>query len=534
MHRFVVISTYLLPLVLVETAALAASRIDAYAQQCSAEIGVEVPAFNCWDGEPIPGQNSPNWREHTGSCANPSFFNNGKDCRPGTFQVLVDDGDVFITAICRKGPSLGSDTPGYERFADIAVIQTRRSTGATCFFQRPENNNFGHDPQVLSPHDPTQSYSYYASPSIVGICTQCHDGSALLRSPHVTSITYDGRKFGGFDSLNRPVFVTDPNEQSRQGQRVLPSGNVFNAPGSPYWVVGESAETAKFQPVSISTPENTCTTCHTLGAKLSIDTQGADAGTILPLSFTASSGSMAYSTMSVLPTSVLSTFSPTMYTALDPAVEKWWMPAGRTSIGVNGDLTDFFVHYASASHVESCKVRLIEENGGNLFLETGYVYPQDEACWIEPRPKAHRFDNDEPFSIVSLFDDTEGLVEPGPGWVTLGTPTPSDPGSRWIITPASSGVRYIVNESTGRVLCADAAGGLYTCASQQIFQYASQWRVEIFNDYAYNAGIPSGRSFRIANLQLPNQYLVADGALELAPLAAQDENLDAVWRFLPE
>ncbi len=69
----------------------------------------------------------------TDRCDFPNVLSN--QCDPGSrFQVLVRTADAIAVANCRKEGLIDDN-----QFADIAVIQYNRSTGAVCFYQVDRN-----------------------------------------------------------------------------------------------------------------------------------------------------------------------------------------------------------------------------------------------------------------------------------------------------------------------------------------------------------------------------------------------------------
>src|SRR6266540_61055 len=123
--------------VLVRTAGADPLNRADYAAKCAAEMG-KIPAFNCLDGELLPitvngvAQSSP-----VLVCDQPVQLGLSTEGQCVPFARLVrltpGDPDLETIAICRK--YFSSTGPTDSRFDDIAMIQHKKSTGRTCFFQ---------------------------------------------------------------------------------------------------------------------------------------------------------------------------------------------------------------------------------------------------------------------------------------------------------------------------------------------------------------------------------------------------------------
>lgn len=525
-------------------AVTAGSEIQEYAQQCFEEIGIDVEAFNCWDGEPIPGQGGAHAGEHVGPCDNPSFFNGGKGCNPGTFQVLEDNGDGFVAAICRRGQISGPD-PG-DGFSDIAIIQTRRSTGATCFYQIPEvTDGVGNRPEVSAPRDVNAHMTAtYNRPSIVEAkCFGCHDGASVIRSPYINAVKYDGKQFVEYDfDAGKPVYVTSPSEQSKVGQPVLPVDS-FNAVDSPYWLPGSSPSRNRLQPVSITTDGNVCTTCHVMGARLwtKPKTVRNRAGAVVsrqeivwPSFYRAWDGSFSYGFMSVYERSFLEIFS-NVYGALDSNTEKWWMPAGRQgwTVGADGHTIDPYIYTQAFTALETCKRELIELNTGNDFSETGYQYPDHPGCRVKPRRKIHSIGNGKRFQVTNLAIPGRSIRQSSYDELHEQYTEYRDARTFWTFGPEVDGTRAIINNASGMYLCVDSSLNLIVCDANSGPSYDIQWRVTPYDDYKSNNGVPSGYSFRLESDRYPGQFVRISDGTGLSIGEADPADKQAIWKLVP-
>ena len=97
-----------------------AETLKEYADKCTAEIGVAVPAFNCQTFEVSQGEGS---SFGSGPCNFPNRLN--RKCDPGRrIKILHNDPNVSIVASCRKdteNPDIND--PFYN---DVAVIQQKK------------------------------------------------------------------------------------------------------------------------------------------------------------------------------------------------------------------------------------------------------------------------------------------------------------------------------------------------------------------------------------------------------------------------
>jgi hypothetical protein len=211
-----------------------AESLESYAKKCDAAIGVTVPDFNCDNGTPVPTTHL----DIFGNCDEPNRLN--KECDPGSmFTVLSKNTpSVFVVAHCRKkgyGPG---------RYGDIAVIQTHRKTGATCFYQshvsEASDGGEGLNGDVKAPSKGTGAWPWMtpAQAALAGGCVSCHDNGAVIRSPYLA--------------------------QLKTGADALPGAtdNMFNK-NQPYGFVGEDFYNWKTYKVEVD--GNLCISCHRLG-----------------------------------------------------------------------------------------------------------------------------------------------------------------------------------------------------------------------------------------------------------------------------
>lgn len=236
-----------------------AAEERAFAAKCDAAIGVTVPAFDCEDGTLVPTTldgksfqvedidgNLVNADESLKAfklplaCDRPNALN--KTCDPGSkFQVLVNTPDAFVVAHCRrKGNPKGV-------FADIAVIQHNKATGATCFYQ---NDFFGpNTPGAFGDPDRKSNHQVKAPSSgksnIFGQtegCLTCHDNGPLIRSPYLSQIV-------DMDTLADKI-------------NILPGSRdkTYNNGTKPYYIVGNE----NLKTYAVVVKDNPCKDCHTL------------------------------------------------------------------------------------------------------------------------------------------------------------------------------------------------------------------------------------------------------------------------------
>ncbi|RYZ83542.1 MAG: hypothetical protein EOP04_19785 [Proteobacteria bacterium] len=213
--------------------------VQEYARECAKAVGGGVPAFSCKQGALIPIKNYAN----DSTCDNPAFLSgvsNGCIQRsrfgkltPTDLQPGTSADDIEIRFLCRHYllPSNPSDYD--ERFDDIAVIQTNKKTGATCFYQ----SSTGASQDMAGTNIPAPADASARTITNVGPqgCIGCHNARPFINTPFLQS-------------------VPEPHK--------IPHPNQFNR--NQYWFPGESGRNAKI--FNITTADTTCTTCHNIAS----------------------------------------------------------------------------------------------------------------------------------------------------------------------------------------------------------------------------------------------------------------------------
>ncbi|WP_147447041.1 hypothetical protein [Corallococcus sp. CA054B] len=233
------------PVLAQQTSALS-DTLEQYAAKCDAAIGATVPDFNCELGTLVPTTNHVN-----GKCDRPNRLN--EQCDPGSrFQVLKDTADVSIVAHCRKQGNAAN------YYGDIAVIQTNKKNGATCFYQAL-GTLYGAD--VKAPSKGTGAWSWKTPADTASIrCVRCHDNGALIRSPYLTQLTGVNKLPGAGDyGFNRD---------------------------QPYRFIG--ADFATWKAYKVEVAGNVCLGCHRMGTNNQL---GYDDGVALDLGIRATATS---------------------------------------------------------------------------------------------------------------------------------------------------------------------------------------------------------------------------------------------------
>jgi hypothetical protein len=218
--------------------AYAQQSLQDYARECAKAVGGGVPAYSCKDGALIP---ITNYRSDS-SCDNPAFLHVGNACiqhsrfgklTPTNVQPGFNADDIEIRFLCRHY-QLPNNTADYnERYDDIAVIQTNKKTGATCFYQSP--TGAGQDmagTNIPAPSDPNPRIFTSYGPNG---CTNCHNARAFINTPFLQNVP-------------NPHKIPHPKEFNRER----------------YWFPGESGADAKI--FSIKTADTRCTTCHNIAS----------------------------------------------------------------------------------------------------------------------------------------------------------------------------------------------------------------------------------------------------------------------------
>jgi hypothetical protein len=199
---------------------LHADELKVYADECTKAIGAPVPDFTCQSGTEVPVTNLKDGK----TCDRPDRLNNA--CHTGSrLKVLTRTADAFVVALCRSEGTQGT-------YNDIGVIQYSRRNGATCFYQKL-NDNFSGD--VTAPSKGEGLYGSFDAPGQTAEkgCVDCHDNGPFIRSPYLTQIT-------GNDKLPD---VTNKSE--------------------PYAFVG--ADFTTWAAYKVEVDKNQCITCHRLG-----------------------------------------------------------------------------------------------------------------------------------------------------------------------------------------------------------------------------------------------------------------------------
>lgn len=175
--------------------------------------------------------------------------------------MLRDDADVSIVAHCRHENLVS------HHFADIAVIQTNKKTGATCFYQSPISDfdlsvvGVTHSEIVRPPSGaavlvngvatPIAGTSVFGDPSsfTAHVCVQCHDNGALIRSPYLTQM------------MATPISAALP----AITKNVIPGAGDFSYnKDQPYFFPGN--DFAQLNAYKVEITGNTCTGCHRMGS----------------------------------------------------------------------------------------------------------------------------------------------------------------------------------------------------------------------------------------------------------------------------
>lgn len=322
-----------------------ANWISDHANQCDAEIGFSVPQIDCEDGTIVPTTLNGvdvtiNRDPVTGTfqqpsaCDKPNILNH--ECDPGSkFQVVLNNPEAYIVAHCRQR---GGAPKAY---ADIAVIQHNKTTGATCFYQ----NSGAYRSRLTTPSHiiTAPSTGSTISPGAT-TCFNCHDNGPLIRSLYITQI--------------------------KSGPNVIPgNGQRFANRTQPYFLVGHE----HFERYHItvprldeeSTPEynKSCTSCHALSAWRRFNSDG--------LSVNSAGRLAADATSRTLPSknSAINIFSP------------MWMSLAGPSFFQYEDMTPEEFEQIANDSKDSAKAY---EACASSFTLTDRV--DNENCTITPAP----------------------------------------------------------------------------------------------------------------------------------------------------
>lgn len=237
--------------------------INAMGRECTQKIGVIEP-FNCLDGELIPitvnGRPVPTGHASPQKCDRPSLLSPAY-CKlysrvgrlPSLGPAGAHDPDVQVVFICRRYNDVLDQNDKY--FKDVAIIQHRKSTGATCFFQHLHSYSDATrvpPPSELASDTPpgrVTSRQFWLAPTETASinCNNCHDAGPFIHSPYIDQ-------------------VKDP---SGSGETVVyPFPNVRHGEPTNYRFVGDPFQSWGI-PELIKPDGNGCTTCHVFGISMS-------------------------------------------------------------------------------------------------------------------------------------------------------------------------------------------------------------------------------------------------------------------------
>ena len=350
-----------------------AETLKEYADKCTAEIGVAVPAFNCQTFELSQGEGS---SFGTGPCHFPNRLN--RKCDPGSrIKILHNDPNVSIVASCRKD---GEDTDINDPFYnDIAVIQQNKKNGATCFYQALGHNDGSVAPSPSSTPVPGAAFQWLSPLGTANInCVGCHDNGAFIRSPYMANA-------GNFPAQN-----------------IGGSTITLNSDGDPYWFVGSDFQNKQWKTYSVSVKNNACLGCHRLsvsttnGVLNSGNTQLTGSGTN---SIEIVNG-ITFERSSAMDFSLIATagkeFSKSPHGASSPI----WMPAGSTFFDAS--------MATAAKEISDCAHQF---NINNL--------PNSDSCRITPHPKSVL---NIRFPLTTDTENAGDRTNPGKIWVHIDPP----------------------------------------------------------------------------------------------------------------
>ena len=218
-----------------------------YGRRCHTEIG-QIPAMNCLEGDILPvrvnGQVPNTYASEAGPCDEPAILPLGDgvlgQCPPHSRVVIPEtyDPDVQLVMVCRRYKLRTKDSP---LFDDVSIIHHRISTGATCFFQMPEEDDPKDATRVPPPNElPKDTPSgqitadkFWLPPREAALryCINCHDSDPFIMTPMVA----------GVKNMPRDPFG-----------KYLIVGKEFAI-----WPIVKSIDT---------TADNKCTECHRIGS----------------------------------------------------------------------------------------------------------------------------------------------------------------------------------------------------------------------------------------------------------------------------
>jgi len=207
--------------------------------RCDLEVGGSVPAFSCSQGVPVHDNVSVTGLPVAGEvCDEPENLNNR--CVNFSFLGRLDSGDPDVDVVFSCRPVLAHEPSSERIYNDVAAIQYNRQTGATCFYQHLGSETLQDD--MIPAANSADGQRFFSAST--NYCAQCHTNNAFVRTPHYESTG------------------------------VIPD---INASG-PYHV--SAGNPNAFLTYSVERGNNSCTTCHAIGA------YSADGGTTKSLGAT--------------------------------------------------------------------------------------------------------------------------------------------------------------------------------------------------------------------------------------------------------
>lgn len=351
---------------------LSAETLKEYADKCTAEIGVAVPAFNCQTFEVAQKEGN---SHGSGPCDFPNRLN--RECDPGSrIKILHNDDNVAIVASCRK---VGADTDiNNSIYNDIAVIQQNKKNGATCFYQALTNDDGSVVPSPSTPPVANAPFQWLSPSATANInCVGCHDNGAFMRSPYMAS------------ALNFP------------NENIGGSTVTSNQDGDPYWFVGSDFQSRQWKTYSVYVKDNACLGCHRLSVSTTNGTLNAGDAVIQNFGSSNSIETGGYFERSTaMDFSLIATagkeFSKSPHSSNSPI----WMPAGSIS---------FDATYANAAkEISDCAHQF---NINNL--------PNSDSCRITPHPKPVA---NIVHPVTATVENAGDRTNPGKIWVHIDPP----------------------------------------------------------------------------------------------------------------
>jgi uncharacterized protein YegL len=350
-----------------------AETLKEYADQCTAEIGVAVPAFNCQTFE--LSQKEGNTYGGGSVCDFPNRLN--RKCDPSSrIKILHNDANVAIVASCRKdGEDTNTSEPHYN---DVAVIQHNKKNGATCFYQALGHNDGSLAPSPSSTPVPGAPFTWYTPQDTAAInCVGCHDNGAFMRSPYMAS------------DKNFPI------------QNIGGSTVTSNSDGDPYWFVGADFQNRQWKTYSVSVKNNACLACHRLSVSTTNGSLNAGGTSIQNFgSGNSVESNTPFLRSTAMDFSLIATAGKEASKSPHGTDSPIWMPAGSTLY----DLT-----YANAAkEISDCAHQF---NINSL--------PNSDSCRITPHPKPTL---NIVFPITTDNENAGDRTNPGKIWIHIDPP----------------------------------------------------------------------------------------------------------------